>query len=653
VSGLSFDLRLSLLRNLARVALASLLVAECLAVSVPAEEPHLDWTHFVTIGAYGLNRHNAVAIVRDAQASGVYGIEVDNDIPGRYESFLDPTEKLAAVRELADTAHRAGNKAFVYIAGTECITAHAAQSPHSLAKDHPDWLQRKINGEPAIFGGGDAFWIRAGDEDVWVSPLAPEWRKVYMQRVRQIAATGIDGIYVDIPYWMTHFTGWENTWASFDDYTVRAFRAETGLDAKHDLKLGDFSDTNFRRWVEFRMRTLTDFVREIRDSARSVRPHIKVIPEIYPGIEEEAVRVGADVYQMYAVVDAVAHEYEFGEGEHMASSRTQLDWLLYQVGMLSFRAFAEGKATWILNYSWDGDKGVDPREAMKNLAMSELAVGANFWDAAGHEMANSNDLATRTEIFAWIKRYRDHIYGVRDPICPVGVYFSPASRDFAAQDFLPSYRGIVLLLLRKHRQVEIVTPRTLDKFRGRVLVLPNVSSLEDPEKSALSTYQATGGKIVLTGTDPLGTIGRGKVARFPRCPGKEFLSELQEDAHRGLDENAQSFLETLSTPDSSAAEVAEVTVDAPSLVVAYTAAIHRKIHFYFANFEGLAPHAAATPLPQSDVRITAPAEAGDILHFVPFLGPESLIAGSLEDKSRTFQLPKLERGAIAWLEAAK
>ena len=41
-----------------------------------------------------------------------------------------------------------------------------------------------------------------------------------MERIRQIAATGIDGIYVDIPYWMTHFTGWEDSWASFDDSTV-------------------------------------------------------------------------------------------------------------------------------------------------------------------------------------------------------------------------------------------------------------------------------------------------------------------------------------------------------------------------------------------------------------------------------------------------
>lgn len=637
-------------RNLAHVALVWLLLTGSAAATAPNEQAGLDWTHFVRIGAYGLARHSAAAIVKDAEASGVYGIEVDNDIPGRYESFLDPTEKLAAIHEVADAAHRVGNKAFVYIAGTECITANAADSPHSLAKDHPDWLQRKITGEPAIFGGGDAFWIRKGDEDVWVSPLAPEWRKVYMQRVRQIAATGIDGIYVDIPYWMTHFTGWEDTWASFDDYTVAAFRAETSLDAKHDLKLGDFSDVNFRRWVEFRIRTLTDFMRDIRDAARSVGPDIKVIPEIYPGIEEEAVRVGADVYQMYAVVDAVAHEYEFGEGEHMASSRTQLDWLLYQAGMLSFRAFAEGKATWILNYSWDGDKGVDAREAMKNLAMSQIAAGANFWDAKGHEMADSNDPATRAEIFAWIKRYQDHIYGIREPLNPVGVYFSPASRDFAVQDFLPSYRGVMLLMLRTHREMQIVTPRTLAAFHGKALVLPNVSSLDDAEKSALAKYEVTGGRIVVTGTDALGATGHEKVARFPQCPGKQYLSDLQKDIHASPNENARAFLAALSTPDSISAGV---TFDAPSLVLAYSATLHRKVHFYFVNFEGLVPHTVATPLAQSNIRITVPAAAGDTLHFVPFLGAESTIAGSREGNSRTFQIPKLERGAIAWLETAK
>ena len=50
-----------------------------------------------------------------------------------------------------------------------------------------------------------------------------------------------------------------------------------------------------------------------------MNPNVKVIPEIYPGIEKEATVVGADVYEMYDVVDAIAHEYEFGSGEHMAA----------------------------------------------------------------------------------------------------------------------------------------------------------------------------------------------------------------------------------------------------------------------------------------------------------------------------------------------
>src|SRR5271168_1458406 len=385
--------------------IACLGCATVLLSAAYADVPGQHWTNFARIGAYGLRGGDADAIVRDAQASHVYGIEVDNDIPGRYESFLDPSAKLKAIRAVAEAAHQAKNHAFVYIAGTECITAHADKAAHSVVKDHPDWLQRKLTGEPAVFTSGAAFWISPGDEDVWISPYAPAWRKTYMERVRQIAATGIDGIYVDIPYWMTHFDGWEDSWASFDVYTLAAFQAQYGLDARKDVILGDFSNPGFRKWITFRIDTFTEFMREIRQNARSVNPAIMVIPEIYPGIEQEAVRVGADVYELYGVVDAIAHEYEFGSGDHMASSRTQLDWFLYQAGMLTFRAFAQGKATWILNYSWDGDKNVSPSEAMRTLAASQLVAGANFWDAPGHSMAGSNDAATRRQIFQWIAQH--------------------------------------------------------------------------------------------------------------------------------------------------------------------------------------------------------------------------------------------------------
>src|SRR5258705_3623158 len=90
-----------------------LLAAVALSQSIPSDQ---NWTNYVRIGAYGLNRESPAKIVVDATAGNVFGIEVDNDIPGRYESFLDPTEKLAAIRSVADKAHQAHNYAFVYIA---------------------------------------------------------------------------------------------------------------------------------------------------------------------------------------------------------------------------------------------------------------------------------------------------------------------------------------------------------------------------------------------------------------------------------------------------------------------------------------------------------------------------------------------------------
>ena len=611
--------------------------------STSADAPEQDWTHFVRIGAYGLKSDNAAAIVRSAQQSHVFGIEVDNDVTGRYESFLDPTEKLKAIRAVAEHAHGVGNKAFVYIAGTECITANADKAAHSVMKDHPDWLQRKRTGEPAVFTSGAAFWIRAGDEDVWISPYATQWRKQYMDRVRQIAGTGIDGIYVDIPYWMTHFDGWEDSWASFDDYTVAAFREHTGLDARKAVKLGDFHDANFRKWIDFRIATLTEFVKEIRNNARSVSPDIMVIPEIYPGIEEEAVRVGADVYEMYGVVDAISHEYEFGDGDHMASSRSQLDWFLYQAGMLTFRAFAQGRATWVLNYSWDGDKNVDAREAMKNLAVSQVTAGANFWDAPGHSMAGSNDLPTRVQIFDWIEKNEKVFYLPRIAMHPVGVYFSPKSRDYDTEEFLASYQGTLLLLLQTHREFQVVTPRTLGDFRGEVLVLPNVSTLSETERQTLETFTAKGGRIVITGNDATGLSVPSQVVRFEVCPAKAYFIELRRNFIAGSRKIPREFLQAIEAKS-------EIEVEAPATMAVNFGRVDGTPHVFLANFGGLVPGKVGVPSREGGIRIRVPAKMGDALAYLPFLGETQILRSGVKQGDRMeFTLPSVERGAVAWI----
>jgi hypothetical protein len=613
-------------------------ISDLAAQQIAADQ---NWTHYARIAAWGLHdKSDADRIVREAQASHVFGIEVDNDITGRYESFLDPKAKLEAIKAVADAAHKVGNYAYVYIAGTECITANADQTGRTMAKEHPEWLQRKITGEAAIFGGGTAFWIVKGDEDVWISPYAAEWRKIYMERVRQIAATGIDGIYVDIPYWMTHFDGWENSWASFDDFTVAAFRKETGLDAKKDLKLGDFSDANFRKWVDFRIRTITEFMREIDVNAKSVNPRIKTIPEIYPGIEEEAVRVGSDVYSLYPVVDVIAHEYEFGGGDHMASSRTPLDWFRYQVGMRTFRAFAEGKATWILNYSWDGDKKADAREAMQNLAMSQVVAGANFWDAPGHSMAGSNDLPTRAKIFKWIAEHEKTLYLPRKPIQPIGVYFSPVTRNYFAQEFIRSYQGVMILLMQKHLEYEVVTPRTLASFAGSALVLPDVRTLDDVERKSLETFVARGGKLVVTGAEPTGFSETG-VKRFANCPGKEYIAALEKDFGATNPDSQKEFLASVS-------HEAPVAVEVSPWVATEITEVDGKTHVFFANFKGL--RGGENPVQTTEAGAKVTVRLGKRAYFLPFLGDKQELKGERRDGKIVFSLPEIQKGAVVWVE---
>lgn len=601
-----------------------------------------DWTHYVRIGAYGLSVDNASQIVDRATESGVYGIEVDNDIPGRYESFLDPRQKLEAIRKVAEAAHKAGNHAFVYVAGLECITANADHSERSLAKDHPDWLQRKLTGEPAIFGADAAFWIAKGDEDVWVSPYALEWRKTYMERVRQIAATGIDGIYVDIPYWMTHFEGWEDSWASFDDYTVAAFHQQTGLDARKDLKLGDFADPNFRKWVDFRIESLTDFMEEVDHNAKSVNPQIVTIAEIYPGIEEEAVRVGADVYQMYAVLDAIAHEYEFGNGDHMASSRSPLEWFEYQVGMASFRSFAAGKPTWILNYSWDGDRAVDPRQSMENLAMSQLMVGANFWDAQGHVMSRSNDLPTRQRLFSWIAEHQDTFYSPRRPVHPVGVYFSPATRNYFANQFIPSFRGVMILLMQKHLEYQVVTPRDLQNFHGETLVLPDVRILDGNERGWVQSYVAAGKTLVINGDDSTGLPNLRNVVRFKDDPGKVYMAAVERDFEHTPPEQEQTFLASLKTS-------ADIVVKASPGVAAHIAEVNGKECVFFANFNGLRGHENPVQKPEGGVRMVVSGTQNGV-GYLPFLGTAERLPGKQTGQGTVFILPAIEKGAVACLK---
>lgn len=637
-----------------------------------------NWTHYVRTAGHGVSLERVDEIIQSATDSHVYGIEIDNSLTGYYESFIDPKEKLLAIQALADKAHEAGNFAYVYTEGLETITSHADQKEHTFFKDHPDWVQRDITGRPAVFGGGDAFWISSGDEDVWISPYAEAWRTIYMERIRQIAGTGIDGVYIDIPYWMTHFDGWEDTWASFDDYTVAAFQKETGLEAEKDLDMGNFDDPNFIQWVDFRIRALTEFMREVDDNVKAVNPECMTIAEIYPGIEESAVRVGADVYDMYPVVDVIAHEYSGGGGN--AARKNPLNWFSYMTGMYTFRAFAEGKASWMLSYSWDGEEEIDPKEAIKNLLMSQLMAGTNCWDARGHVMSGSNDMDTRRQVYQWIAKYEQTFYLPRKSIKPIGIYFSPKTRNYFTEEFIASYKGWMYLLLQSHLEFQVITPRTLSDFSGDIMIFPDVKCMDDVELAWIETYHSVGKKLILTAEtagfnksrqkreenllhtllnipDSSRQIKRREFLFYPRCPGKLYFEsterEFDEAAFRGFIHDEQ-FEETRRTVEHDILDTLQfspyVRIEASPFISTQIADLNGKAHIYFANFKGLKGREREQQIPEMNVILSLKTGSDTLIWFLPFLGEAQDIQGDWKEGIMTCVLPNIEKGAVVWFQ---
>ncbi len=250
----------------------------------------ISWTHYVRIAGHGLRDDNAAAIVAESERSNVFGIEVDNDVPGRYESLSIPQPSSRPSARLPKRRTTSATKP-----SSTSPALNASPRMRQILRIHfsrttaigfsGNWTEpRRFSAAGPPFGSGVATKMSG-------CRLSRPNGARYMSLVRQIAAAGIDGVYVDIPYWMTHFTGWEKSWASFDDYTVAAFRRETGLDARHDIRLGDVSDPHFRHWIDFRINAITAFMKEIDSNVKAANPRCVTIAEIYPGIKSQSARL--------------------------------------------------------------------------------------------------------------------------------------------------------------------------------------------------------------------------------------------------------------------------------------------------------------------------------------------------------------------------
>jgi hypothetical protein len=265
----------------------------------------------------------------------------------------------------------------------------------------------------------------------------------------------------------------------------------------------------------------------------------------------------------------------------------------------------------MLSYSWDGEKNVDPKEAMKKLFLAEVMAGANAYDAKGHVMSGSNDLGTRKAVFGWIRENEARLYRPRLPLAPVGVYFSPKTRNYFGREYVEAFQQAMLSLMHAHREFQVVTPRTLDKFAGQILVLPNVRSLSEAEVKTLNALRASGKKVLVTGDS----------ATYPgerlAGPGKLADALPQFDYRPAVEVAAGPFV---------SAQIASVG-GMPSV--------------FLANFQGRK---------ETGVRIRFRSPAAARIFALPYLGETITLKAAREGEWLSAVVPDIESGAVIWCE---
>jgi len=166
----------------------------------------------------------------DLASQGVSVVLADSPWGSSYSASVDDVE-FSTIRELVTTvtqkAHERGLRVVMYQTGLELI----AEAPRDPGSEHPDWAQMSLDGQPILFSdisSEQEHWLKEGQRDIWLSPCS-SYRDLSLARVREMAGTGIDGLWVDTVYLQHSIGDHEDLWPSTDACSAAAFQSTTGL----------------------------------------------------------------------------------------------------------------------------------------------------------------------------------------------------------------------------------------------------------------------------------------------------------------------------------------------------------------------------------------------------------------------------------------
>jgi hypothetical protein len=199
---------------------------------------------------------------------------------------------------------------------------------------------------------------------------------------------------------------------------------------------------------------------------------------------------------------------------------------------------------------------------------------------------------------------------------------------------------VLILLMRAHREFEIVTPRTIAEFSGPSLILPDVRLILAEEKAALNKYSQSGKMVVVVGEDHTGLQQTATVVRLGPVP--RYTSDQQIVAE--LSDVERTFVAAVRGGRAA-------NVHAGPQVATSIARVEGKLHVFFANFDGLKSGVNPVQTPQSGITVSIPQNAPRKGYFLPFLGKVQQIDATMANGETVYVLPAIQKGAVFWCES--
>jgi Beta-galactosidase trimerisation domain len=569
---------------LGTIAAASFFSCGCPLIAEDASAITAPWlAHARIAGAELFSEMTAGEIAQNLSAladQNVSVVEADSDL-SRFLTEKEFQAEIALMRRYCEAAHALGMKVVWYYPALEVLSPNAKRGNRSMYQTHPTWVQRGLDGKPNVFFGGKhgktrVHWVDPNTESAWMSFHSP-YADMLVDRIKRIAATGVDGIWLDVPIY--NDIGAE--WADAGPGAAAKFQADSGMEMP---KTANWSDPAWRRWIAWRYREITNFISRVRDAVKSEAADVTIVVETVTldygaatmlGLDGSTMKTTSGVIQVWEV-DAVSDKTA------MRDARPD-DWICL-IGMSKFAKAASGKKpSWILTYGKEPDDGM--------LVMAEaLAAGNNPYETKIPKMTTTVGAAYRKRMFSWIKQEERRLFESFSA-ARIAVYFSPESRDYVDKaagtglfattkskdalwwstepvnsvyslTYLAEYRGIIKWLVHNHVPFDIVVrPDAGELSRFDAVIAPSLVALSDQVAGLLDRYVAAGGHLIVTGPSPaaLDELGNPRSAAILKSLAQRDgpqLSALTWPAGTKVVHTAELVGKSYLTSDSTAASQA-------------------------------------------------------------------------------------------------